>query len=1119
LRGQALIEFRVLGSFEVLEGERSLALGGPQQRALLAVLLLHRGETVSTDRLIDELWGEQAPASAAKIVQGYVSHLRRELGDGLLVTRGRGYRLEIAPEQVDIDRFVALVAGGRRALQAGDPLVASERLRGALALWRGPPLADFTYEPFAHGEIARLEEQQLAALEDRIDADLALGEHAALVSELDSLVQLHPLRERLQTQLMLALYRCGRQADALERYQQTRRELVDQLGIEPGRALRELERSILEQDPALDPPARRIGAQSKAARASTFSRRAALVVIGGALLLAVAATVTLTGGAALTPGGNSSGQGAPPSVIAGDSVGAISPASGAINRVVPVGSAPSSVVAGDGAVWVANYNDGTVSRIDLRTHAVVPVPAGSTPSEIAVGAGAVWVTNNFSGTVSRINTTVDRVVQRIPVGNGPSGVAVGDGSVWVTNTSDGTVTRINAVSGDVGKHPIQVGGSPTDVAVGADAVWVSDEAGARVLRIDPKSDQSVQAITVGNGPGAIAVGDGYVWVANSLDGTVSRINPQTNVAVAIPVGDGPSGIAVGAGGVWITNQFAGSVTRIDPVTRATHTIAVGNKPQGVAIGGGLVWVGAQPAVTSHRGGTLTVLSNAPFNTIDPALYGGLAPYLTLNITNDGLTAFTRVGGSDGAVVAPDLAVSLPTPTDGGRTYRFQLQRGIRYSNGAPLRPEDFRWGFERALTMNGAVAGLESIVGASTCVAQPARCDLRRGIVTSDSANTVTLNLVAPDPELLDQLAGQYAVAVPVGTPHHDVGNHPVPATGPYEIASDSPTREVRLVRNPYFHEWSPAVRPDGYPDQIIWKIGASTEAALTAVERSRADYTLDGVPPDRLTEVNTRYPGQLHITRNDVTIQLVLNTKAPPFNNLSVRRALNYAINRRKVARLFGPGAQPSCQLLAPYIGGYKPYCPYTLHPNRAGTWNAPDLNKAQALIAASGTRGMRITIWSAPGYLTDFSPAARYVASLLDRLGYRVKIKAFAAGDAGPFLRFLDPATKAQVATWVRAPAYPAPSQFVRDFQCPSQSSTNNPSEFCDPSFDATVRRAFAAETTNPQTAAQLWASADRQVTDQAPFVSLATPSIIDFVSRRVRNYEFSPAVGVLLDQLWVK
>jgi DNA-binding SARP family transcriptional activator len=242
------MEFRLLGPLEVAKHGRLLALGGPKQRSLLAVLLLHANDVVSTERLIDELWGESPPATVGKSIQVYVSRLRKQLGDRRLVTRHPGYVLQIDPAELDLARFERLVAEAGTADTKG----AADKLRQALALWRGSPLADLAYEPFAQAPITRLQELRLAALEQRIDADLANGRHAELVGELEALARENPLRERLQGQLMLCLYRSERQAEALEAYQATRRALVDELGIEPGRQLRELHQAILRQDAELD---------------------------------------------------------------------------------------------------------------------------------------------------------------------------------------------------------------------------------------------------------------------------------------------------------------------------------------------------------------------------------------------------------------------------------------------------------------------------------------------------------------------------------------------------------------------------------------------------------------------------------------------------------------------------------------------------------------------------------------------------------------------------------------------------------------------------------------------------------------------------------------------------
>src|SRR3954470_16336570 len=216
------MEYRILGPLEVADQDREVLLGGGRQRSVLALLLLHPNEVVSSEWLIDELWGDMPPPAAAKTVQVYVSQLRKSLRngepDGPLLTRGRGYVLQIAPDELDRERFERALAGGRRALDDDAPGRAAEMLRDGLALWRGPPLADFAYEPFAQAEIARLEELRLAAVEDRVEADLAAARHAEVIGELETLTAEYALRERLRGQLMLALYRSGRQVEALAVY-------------------------------------------------------------------------------------------------------------------------------------------------------------------------------------------------------------------------------------------------------------------------------------------------------------------------------------------------------------------------------------------------------------------------------------------------------------------------------------------------------------------------------------------------------------------------------------------------------------------------------------------------------------------------------------------------------------------------------------------------------------------------------------------------------------------------------------------------------------------------------------------------------------------------------------
>jgi YVTN family beta-propeller protein len=621
------MEFRILGSLEVLLEGRQIPLGGPRQRAVLAILLLHRGEVVSADRVVDELWGERPPDTATKTVQVYVSRLRKALGAGVLATRGGGYALEVGADDVDAGRFERLAGEGREALDRGDARGASETLRAALDLWRGPPLADLAYESFAQTEIGRLEELRLAALENRIEADLALGRHAALVPELEALVAEHPERERLRAQLMLALYRSGRQSDALESYRDARRTLVA-LGLEPGPQLRELERAILSQDRAIAAPA----PTGVVATLRQRRRGGVLVALGGSLLLAAA-----TAAAIIASGG---GDGSEPA--SANSLAVIDPESDRVVATVPTGIDPADVSADRDYIWVANRGDDTATQIDPETMTVLSTtPAGSRVAGLAAGTGAVWIGDSRGSNLVRLDPALQsrRSIRLAPKPEAFSNettlgpVAVGRGAVWVGTTSGG-LARVDPESGDV-VAKVPVGNSPSSIATGQGGVWIADDVDNTVTRIDPKSASAVTATApVGQGPAAVAAGEGAVWVANAQDDTVSRIDPDTAaVTETIPVGRRPTGIAAGAGAVWVADSLDGTVSRIDPDSnRVEATAEVGEAPQGVTVTHDLVWVSVRAGATAPETGAsasaedaVRLLIPAGPTSTDPALTDGRPP--------------------------------------------------------------------------------------------------------------------------------------------------------------------------------------------------------------------------------------------------------------------------------------------------------------------------------------------------------------------------------------------------------------------------------------------------------------------------------------------------------------
>jgi len=587
------MEFLILGPLEVRNGEQTVRLGAAKQRALLGVLLLHANETVSTSRLVDELWGEGPPATAEKLVQGYVHALRKQLGDGVLETQAPGYRLKVEPRSLDLAEFERLAEEARRAPAAH----AVELRRRALALWRGPPLADVVLEGADGHTLARLSELRLTTQIERIEAELELGRHSQLVGELEALVAEHPYQERAVALLMLALYRSGRQAEALEVYRMVRRRLSDELGLQPGQELRELEAAILRQDDALTRPASAsvpatTPSTTPAAEAVPAWRRGRLVAAGVLVVLAAAAV----GATGLLVRDEPA-----PIVVPPNTVAAIDPTT---NRVIPESIVQTGIepgpVAGGGSIWVGNLEGKSVTRIDPATHEVMStVSLPVMPDALTFGRGALWVVSGRLGEMYRIDPEFETLSKAIPLGPRPirqarAGADVGEGWVWAAH-GDSTLARVDPETLR-GTSTTRVGQGPAALVVAWGFVWVASSGDDTVRRFEPERydlGPVGRPLTVGRAPSGISAGYGNIWVACTGDDIVARIPADRGFAssLSIPVGDGPTSLAVGEGAVWVANTAGRTVSRIDPTTlEVVATIEVGNAPAGLAVSDGRVWV-------------------------------------------------------------------------------------------------------------------------------------------------------------------------------------------------------------------------------------------------------------------------------------------------------------------------------------------------------------------------------------------------------------------------------------------------------------------------------------------------------------------------------------------------
>ena len=817
--------------------------------------------------------------------------------------------------------------------------------------------------------------------------------------------------------------------------------------------------------------------------------------------------------------------------IPGQALGAIDVRDGQLLGTLPLTGSPGAVAAsGDGRqVWVTEPAAGRVVGVDTATrHVFQTISDPSDPRAVALADGYVWVVDGATGTVRQNDTDTGQQVGTYDVGTDPSAIAYGFAALWVTNQSDGTLTRINPRTGKTNTVP--VGASPSAVVAGNGAIWVANRGFDTVTPVDPHTLHPGAAVNVGAGPAGIAATPGHIWTADALDGTLDRISPSTGTVTATHLGQLTAAIAAGPAGIWVGNVGEATVARIDPATGQVsgRPLFLGSGPSGLALTGSTLWVATQssPAL-AHRGGTLTIANVGgtleQIDFIDPAVAYQWATWSALDLVYDGLVGWNRASGIASTQLVPDLAVALPSPSDGGRTYRFVLRRGIHYSNGLPLRASDIRRGLQRVITLPsslGPPAYFADVIGADGCRVHRPHCDLTTGIQTNDAAGTVTFHLTRPDPDFLAKLAtGEFAAAVPPGTPLRAPSSRPIPGTGPYQISRYLPGRHGRpsaltLGRNPYFpraHPWAPAAQPAGYVDEIRWVPEPSPQQAVDAALTGQVDlhYAGDGAtltdPPRTAglgTLTATQRARQLHVPPAVFTHFLILNADAPPFDNPTARRAAAAAFTADPgIARIMND--HPGCTLVPPHYPGYSPGCAHRRN-----------LTVAKHLVVASGTAGELVHVYV--DAQQPFIDLGRHIRHVLDRIGYRTSLRAesnYQFGVSNP-----NRPVNAEPLGWT--PDFFAASQFYEPL-LGCHTGVLRQLGSCNQAIDTLATRAQRLQSTAPSTAGRLWRRAYQRVDADARIIPTDRGTgVVVLLSPRTGNYASNATDNnaPLLDQLWV-
>ncbi|HSL78009.1 MAG TPA: ABC transporter substrate-binding protein [Candidatus Limnocylindrales bacterium] len=806
--------------------------------------------------------------------------------------------------------------------------------------------------------------------------------------------------------------------------------------------------------------------------------------------------------------------------VGSNSVAMLDVGDASLDLSAAIGDRPGAMTVAFESVWVTQPDRGRVVRHGLDGSVRDTTSVGTSPAGIAAGDDEIWVTDAADGTISRVDVETNEVSQTLAAGSRPTGIASGGGALWVADTTGAAVLRVDP-SGTENPESIPVPGEPSGVVWTEGGLWVS-YAPDGIARIDPATGTITDRQNVGTEPTAILSAHGSIWVANHLDGTVSRIDPSSaEVVDVIPVGDGPSALASAGGSVWVANEYEGTVVEIDAETNdVARTVALDASAASLATIDESVWVAVGASSREHRGGILRIAAGKP-DSLDPAVAYDVLAWQLLTITNDGLLAYKRVGGAEGTTLVPDLASALPDVSPDGLIYRFPLRDGIRWSSGEPVVPEDFRYGLERSIGISADAAGiLGAIDGADACHEAASECDLSESIILEDSA--ITIRLERPDPDFPFKLAMPFAYPAPSTVPREDQKLEPLPATGPYMVL-EAGREGLEVVRNPEFEQWSGAAQPDGFVDAISWRFNVGADVAFEELTTGTIDWTPDA-QIEAIESLRASSPSQVVSAPDSSILFVAFDVLQAPFDDVRVRRAINYAIDRARVVELLGgvTRQRATCQLVPPTIPGFQPTCPYTLAPE-GGRWSAPDLDRGRELIRAAGSVGERVTVWTprGSGAPDGTFEAMTHVADVLNELGMRAEVRAVRPEAYFETYVYGTRAGTAQhpaifFSGWL--PDFPTASNFIEpQFGCDGSA---NAFGVCDERLERMMDEAAALQAIDLGAANRAWAAVDRWlVAEQAMLAPLTNGVVSHPLSDRVGNAQVHPLWSLLLSRLWVR